>query len=514
MAGTLVYGATQPSPGETDVERLRRSLEEIAAGPATVRETHCSIVILAGDRAYKLKKPVRFGFVDQSTPAAREAACRREAALNADLAPGLVLGVRAVLPAGSAYTLGPAGARGAVDHVVEMRRYDEERTLASLVASGRGIDPDVARSIGRRLAAFHRGAPRIVPAPDYRSTVRRNLEELVPLARGLVPGRRLLGAMRFADAFLLEWEEVLRARAHLGLAVEGHADVRAEHVLVEDDRIRIVDRLEIDELRAIDVADELAFLLMDLERIGAADIGAAVSEGYAAAGGGVQPHELIAFFAAHRAHVRAKVALLRARQPEPDGGAIEEEARELLSLARRWEWRARGPMVLLVTGPPASGKSTVAAALAGASGLPVVRSDVVRHELWRHPSYDPESRAEVYRALGHRAGEHPAVIVDATFGEPAFHAAFASTLAPTAGPLLVIECIAEPAVRDAWVRERMLRGDDPSDADAVVARLLAERFEPVPRSACADRLALDATAAPEVVLDEVEGWLDARLAGG
>ena len=117
--------------------RLRRGLEAGAAGPVELRETHVSWVLLAGDRAYKLKKPVRFGFVDQSTPERRRAACEAELAVNRDLAPGVVLGVRPVVEGPAGLRVGDEGEGPAVDWVVVMRRFDERHTMASLLRDGR-----------------------------------------------------------------------------------------------------------------------------------------------------------------------------------------------------------------------------------------------------------------------------------------------------------------------------------------------------------------------------------------
>jgi hypothetical protein len=273
--------------------------------------------------------------------------------------------------------------------------------------------------------------------------------------------------------------------------------------------VRIVDRLDIDPLRDLDVADELAFLTMDLESRGGRGYVGAVLDGYAKAGGIVPPATLLGYFATARALVRAKVALL----PGAAGGV--QEARRLLALARTGSWRARGPMLLLLTGPPASGKSTLAAALAGRSGITVLASDAVRRTL-SDPGYDEAGRAAVYGELARRVDGTRAVVADATFGDPALQDAFFAALPPRSDrPVLVVECTAPTDVRMARANRRAREEPDAlSDADVGVARMLAERFVPVPAARTRGRLAVDTTAPLDVQLDAVEAWLDRLLGEG
>ncbi len=497
-----------------DVTALRRSLEA-SAGPVVVHETHCSVVFLVEDRAFKLRKPVDFDFVDFRSSGARARACEREVELNAALAPGVVLGVRAVVPhdSGGGYELVDADDPRAVDHVVEMRRFDEADTMRQR-AEHRTLTLDHASAIGARVAAFHRDAEVSRGGVDYRALVDRNFEALLPALDGLITLAERLALQRFAAAFLLEWSVVLTARAATGHVLDGHGDLRAEHVLLEPEGVLIVDRLEYDELRMLDVADELAFLLMDLAELPSGEaVGEAVLAGYQAAGGGAPPASLIAFFGAYRAQVRAKVALLRAAQPGVDARALRAQARRLLALSRRLGWRARGPLLLLVTGPPGSGKSTLATALGDSSGLPVLSSDLIRRQ---QPStvdsYTLAERAGVYRELARLADPLEAVIVDATFGEVDLQRAFTDTLSGGLGAVtLAIECRAPHEVR---ITRAQTRKDSASDAGSAVARVLGDRFLGITGLDEDARLAIDTEAPLAMQVDEVASWLDALLAGG
>jgi aminoglycoside phosphotransferase family enzyme/predicted kinase len=493
------HSSLPPAPARPVVEALAEALEADGEGPVERRETHLSTVLLTASRAYKLKRPVRFDFVDQRDPVARRRACEREAELNEELAPGLVLGVRGVLrdPEGRcALTAGNDPA--AIDWAVEMVRFDERRTLEARLRAGT-LAPDAPGAVGRRLAEFHRAAPPVPGAAGAASTVDENLTALLALLGETPDAAVARGLRRATRAFSRRWSGRLAGRAAAGLVVDGHGDLRAEHVLLDAAGIRFVDRLEIDELRVVDVADDLAFLLTDLERLDARPVAAAVLEGYRAAGGDRAPDELMAWFGVHRAAVRAKVALL---QDAPGAPA-------LLELARRLSWRARGPLVLLVTGPPASGKSTLARSLAAVSGLPLLSSDDLRKADGAPPvGYSDAERAAVYAELGRRAAAPPAVVVDATFGDRGLQDAFFGACPSRPDrPVLAIDCVTDPALRDARARERRSAGGDASDAGPAEASLLALRHERVGGRA-AGHLELGTSAPLAALAERVEAWLD------
>jgi aminoglycoside phosphotransferase family enzyme/predicted kinase len=491
--------------------------------PVSAVETHTARVFLAGDRAYKVKKPVTMDFLDFSTLERRHAVCREEVRVNEALAAGLESRLRALVPHRDGFALADADAPGAVEYVIEMRRFDDARTMAALVERG-ALDDEQVRAVGERLAGFHAGATVLAPSDfvgDERRACEDNMRELYAVCGDDdALARRVLGAERFAGAFLVARRAEIAARARAGHVRDGHGDLRAEHVLLEQP-LQIVDRLEFDErLRAIDVADDLAFLVMDLERLGAGDAARLLVRSYRDVGGDPGSDGLLAFYAHYRALVRAKVALLRAAQLEGDAGggarAAREEADGLLALAERFAWRARGRLVLAIGGPPASGKSTLAAALARRSGRPVLSSDALRKQLrGLEPSapapqddYAPQARAAVYRALGEQAAGSAGAIVDATFGDPELRAAFLDGLGDARGRLLAIECHAPASVRARRARERRPDGAHGSDADAAVAARLGASFsgwDELPEEAL---LTLRTGVAPERLVDQLADWID------
>ncbi|HET9738356.1 MAG TPA: AAA family ATPase [Solirubrobacteraceae bacterium] len=452
-----------------------------------LRETHISRVLLRGDRAYKLKKPLRLPFLDYGSLERRHELCREEVRLNRRLAPDVYRGVRALVPGPRGLVLRDEASAGAVEYVVEMRRYDESATLARRLDAGAAGETEV-RAVGRRLAAFHTGAE--LPADPERavSALEAMVAENFATLRSLGGDGEMLGAEQHAGAVLAGRRAELRRRAAGGLVRDGHGDLRAEHVVLERG-IEIVDCVEFDPaLREIDVGLDLAFLMMDLlrrdERLAAALVSA-----YREAGGDPGDDALVVFFAAQRALIRAKVALLRAGQVEGgDAARRRADAASLLDLGRRLGWRVRLGSAVVVCGLAASGKSTLAGALAERAGATLLSSDVVRKELLglaateRAPAsaYAPAMNQRTYGTLGRRARERTDggghVVVDATFRFGADRQAFIETLG--AVPLW-IECRAPAAVRARRAAARRERRDSVSDAGAAVAIAQESEWQPL-----------------------------------
>ena len=489
------------------------------------RETHSAWVFLADERAYKVKKPVRMAFLDFSTLERRRAVCHDEVHVNQALAASLNMRVRAVVPRAGSYVLADADAPDAVEYAIEMRRFDEGRTMAALVRRGELADDDV-RSVGRLLARFHASAPALTssdPVGDVRRACEHNTRELLALADEDT-ARRIIAADRFATAFLAAHRDMLVARATAGRIRDGHGDLRAEHVVLEQP-LAIVDRLEFDaRLRETDVADDIAFLVMDLERLGAGTYATLLVAAYRDAGGDPGSDALIAFYGAYRALVRAKVDLLRADQLDDPVAchAAREDAEALLGLAERLAWRTRGPLALAIGGPPACGKSTLAAELARRSGWSVLSTDVARKRgrgvdlATSAPpdEYTPAARAAVYRELGERAAAiacRDGVIVDATFGDPDLRGAFLEGFGNRAG-VYAVECLVPARVRERWARERNAQTARGSDASPAIAARLAQHHSGWSELAAAAVLTVRPAAGSDVI-DQIAAWLDTRPAG-
>ncbi|HXZ49460.1 MAG TPA: hypothetical protein VEG27_10590 [Usitatibacter sp.] len=314
-----------PRPAEPALARKVAFLlrpDSYADGTREVRalETHWSWVFLTDTHAYKLKKPVRHDESDLTTVSARAAHCRMEIALNRRLSEGVYLG---------AVPLGVDGAgrlrldKGGevVDWLVRMRRLPAERMLDRLVQSRRLRDGEL-RPLVMRLARFYRGCrPEAIGPAELRARlaarIAANTKELCAPEAELSPqlvesvGERQL-------AFVEEHGALLDRRVALGRIVEGHGDLRPEHVCLEATP-QIIDCLEFSrELRVVDVAEELGFLALECERLGAPRVKRELLESYAELAGDRPDPRLVDFYQSVHACVRAKLALWHLREPERD----------------------------------------------------------------------------------------------------------------------------------------------------------------------------------------------------
>ncbi len=307
-----------------------------------LRQTHASAVFLAGDDVYKLKKPVDFGFLDFSTLAKRGRMCRREVQLNRRLAANAYIGVERLLERDGRLHVGGDGKL--VDYLVHMRRLPDEANLATMIASGKATRQQM-EALAEVIAAFHivaERSPRIT-GPGKPGAIRRNVEEnfaQVERFAGKAIDRQSFEELRAASmVFLAENEALLRRRTGRGCICDGHGDLRAEHVYFEPDRVSVIDCIEFnDRYRYGDVALDVAFLVMDLERLGAPELARSFLGRYRS----LTPwdvDEVLDFYLSYRAFVRTKVALLRAEEAEVGErarAAALGEAREHLALALRF----------------------------------------------------------------------------------------------------------------------------------------------------------------------------------
>jgi aminoglycoside phosphotransferase family enzyme/predicted kinase len=451
--------------------------------------THCSMVFLAGDRAFKLKRAVRFSYLDYSTLALREKFCRAELALNRRTAPDLYLGVRALTrrPEGG---LAFDGDGPAVDWVLEMRRFDQATLFDRLADAGR-LTPGLLRALADSIAAFH-GAAEIVPERGGRAQIAATIAINNDNLRLAVPAldRRAIDALHAASlARLAAVADLLDARRTGGAVRRCHGDLHLRNICLFEDKPTLFDGIEFnDDFAAIDVLYDLAFLLMDLLHRGLDDGASLVLNRYLDWRGDSAGLTAMPLFLSARAAVRAHVlgALLRAESAAPDRSATTTTARSYLALAIDL-LRPHAPRLVAVGGLSGTGKSTLAQALAPAllpaPGARVIRSDVVRKRLagvapeTRLPpqSYSREAAHRVYAALQAETRTALAagycVIADATFLRPEERQAIAATARAAAVPFtgLWLE-----APGDVLMTRVAARETDASDADrAVLARQLA-----------------------------------------
>lgn len=486
-----------------------------------VVETHGSWVFLAGERAYKLRKPVVFPFLDYGSAERRRHMAEEELRLGRRLAPRIYVGMRPLVETDGSWALGAPDTAGS-EYAVEMRRFDPEQTLAALLERNEA-GPELIRTIAGRIAAFHREAAQPPPGrfgPEaVAATVSENFSTLLPYAP-VLGARRLAAAHRFATAFLHSHAGLIEQRAENGSVRDCHGDLRAEHVIVEAGGVEVFDPVEFDSaLREIDVSAELAFLVMDLFHAGARALAGVLVDEYESAGGDHGGRPLLFFYAAYRALVRAKVACLRAGglTPGVERSAALAEARGLLELASALAWRAREPLVLVICGAAATGKTRLAERVGEVSGLAHLSSDVVRKELAglepreRAPErvYSEEASLHTYRELGARVAERPdGAVVDATFRSLAHRQAFGESFG---GEAVFVECRAPAATVAAWAARRLREPGRVSDATPAIAAEQLSRFQPLDEVPPERHITLRTDREQVEVIDGLDAALDARM---
>ena len=408
----------------------------LAAGePVTRIDTHASHVFLAGDRVYKMKRALRYPYLDYGTPERRKWACEREVALNRRTAPSLYLGVAAVRrdPAGGLF-LDPEGTRAgeAVDWLVVMRRFDAGDLLDDRARKGL-LTPELMRRAAAAIAAFHRDAEM---APDgagseaMGAVIAENFEELRHQPELFDPRTVEDLEARSRDAFVATAGLIDRRRG-AGLVRQCHGDLHLRNICLVEGEPTLFDCIEFNDAFArIDVLYDLAFLLMDLIHREHTDLANVVVNEYAKDGRNLDSLALLPLFMATRATIRAKVAGSAVAVGGAAAAAGAAEIAAYLGLARGLLSPSRALMVA-IGGLPGTGKTTVARSIApslgGVAGALHWRSDVIRKqlaevdELTRLPpvTYTKEASDRVYGEMLRRAGEtlaagHP-VVLDATF---------------------------------------------------------------------------------------------------
>jgi len=491
-----------------ELPRLIEALTDPAAYPyavaaVEVRQTHISSVFLAGPYAYKVKKPVALGFLDFTTPEKRFHFCHEEVRLNHRLAPDVYLGVVPIVAS-------PAGVRiegdGAiVEWAVKMRRLPDEATLLERVRSGEA-DTNVVETVARRIAAFHREAEtneRIASFGRF-DAVARNLldifEQAMPRVGDTVSRSVFDRTRALTEECLARLRPLIDARAARGMPRDCHGDMHLDHVYCFPQEpppgdLVIIDCIEFNErFRFIDPVADMAFAVMDLTLNGRRDLARAFANSYFQAVGDEEGRALMPLYMAYRATVRGMVeSLLRGEGEVPDS---EREAARTRSLAH-WllaltelETPGRRPCLLLITGLPGSGKSTIARQLAQCSQFQVIRSDIVRKELAGVSTFEqspPEFRdvlysadltdltyAECLRRAQQLLAEGQRVLVDATFREEQQRKRFLNAAVLYGVPAAIVVCTVSPETVRRRLAERM---GDASDADWGVYLQVAANWE-------------------------------------
>lgn len=457
--------------------------------PRAVRlvQTHASLVFLAPPYVFKVKKPVNFGFLDFSTLAKRRHFCGREVALNRRLCPQVYLGVVPITRRGGRFVFGGDGE--VVEYAVQMRQLAERGFLLHRLRRGR-LGRAVLDRLVTVLKAFYEAQHPTAEVEEWGRVVRLKIstdenfrQTRSHVGRTLSPGA--FNAIRaFTNGFFQAHRELFTRRIRERWIRDCHGDLHLDHIHAGPKALHVYDCIEFnDRFRYVDVASDVAFLAMDLDFHHRPDLAAHFAERIARALKDRDLPRLLDFYKCYRAYVRGKVESLHSSAqtaPEAERREAAERARRYFQLALRYAVAGSGPLVLLVMGRIASGKSTLAAALGEELGWPVVSSDRVRKELAGCPShergdaaararlYSPAMTRRTYAALLAAAARHAAAgescVLDATFGSVELRRQAIRRLRRRGVRFVFVESLATAASQRRRLASRDLVSGEVSDA--------------------------------------------------
>ena len=487
---------------EQRLRQLQRSPEAFGHPTGTVEwiETHISWLLLAGDFVYKFKKPLKLDFLDFSTPALRRAACEEELRINRRTAPALYLGLVALTGTAHSLQLQPAEAAPAdAEPAVRMRRFAQEALLSHLLEQQRLL-PSHIDALAQQVAQFHAGASVataeqgwgtaqavVAPVQDCLAALQPLLAQWVP---DMGPALRRLAQWCAAQGTALG--PVFAQRLQSGRVRECHGDLHLANLVLIDGQPQLFDAIEFNPaLRWIDCVADIAFLAMDLEARGRADLAWRFLNAWLEHTGDYAGLQVLQYYRVYRALVRARVAGLRLAQVEGEVGgegvgdkraASLREVRRYLALALRFT-EPRTVELWLAHGFSGAGKSTQSQALIAERGVVRVRADVERKRLFglapqassaavRGGIYTAAASQRTHEALAQAArwalGAGHTVLVDATFLNPAMRQRFMALATQAQVPCRILSFEAPLAVLRERVRSRQLAGGDASEASVQV----------------------------------------------
>lgn len=495
-------------PRALSIEELRDLLADPTIYPhdpdhIEIEQTHISVVAVVPPRVYKFKKPLDLGFLDFSTLEKRRHYCQEEVRLNRRMCPEIYDGVVPLVETDGGYHVDPSEVSGEpVDYAVKMKYIDTSTTLEARVHRGDVSPMDVDR-VARELCAFYQettATPETAEA-GWVETLRVNIDENFEQTAehvGRIFSRPGYDALRYYfDRVLDQRASLFHRRRAGGFVIEGHGDLRLDHAHLTEDRVCIVDCIEFNErFRYLDVANDVAFLAMDLDVAGRPDLAERFVDQVVDGLGDPEMRDLLPFYKCYRAHVRTKVEAIRAGEeevPAPDRSHSQALAHRHSEWALRYAVADGKPLVVVVMGRAATGKSTQAEALAEALGWTHVASDRVRKRRagvplvgraeveTRERLYTSEMSDTTYRTLQTRAvergQEQKGTVLDATYSNPHRRAQLRSTLRAAGLPYVFVELTAS----DETLRDRLAGRSDAADtaSDARVDDfdLLNERYQ-------------------------------------
>ncbi|MFN5515669.1 MAG: AAA family ATPase [Cyanobacteriota bacterium] len=462
--------------------------------PIEVLQTHCSAVFLTGDYAYKVKKPVDFGFLDFSTLEKRKFYLEQELALNQPIAPDIYEAVVPIYQDGEENLWVNQPQETLVEYALRMRQFPQSCLFVNLFKAGQ-LTPELIRELGLTVAEFH--------AQTRTDTYIQSFGQVEKIQDAIMDNfkatEKYIGAAQtqsqyaetkaFDEAFLRQHRDRFQRRIEAGKIRECHGDLHLQNICYWQGKLQLFDRIEFNEpFRFVDVMYDVAFTVMDLDAKERRDLGTIFLNAYLEQTGDWEGVSLLPFYLSRQAYVRAKVTSFLLDDPQISPRE-KETALETAQNYYRQAWGYAQPQegeVILLSGLSGAGKSTVARYLAPQIGALHLRSDAIRKQLAGLPLtaqggadlYTPERTQQTYQYLQNwglaLACQGWRVILDAKYDRRVERQTILKFCQTHHLPLIFLHCQASLPTLTERLNQR--RGDI-SDATAALLRQQVENFE-------------------------------------
>lgn len=477
------------------------SLYDHPVDKVDVLETHISWVLLAGEFAYKIKKPVNLGFLDFSTLEKRHHYCLEELRLNQRLAEDIYLAVIPITGSATAPILN--GHPPIIEYAVKMHRFKDDRSVKKLLAN-KDISKNQFIDLARDIASFHKKAQVCANNDSYgnASTILLPIIENFKSLKGIIHNEGEQDRLKKIEQWSIEQHQNLTntiiERKHNGHIRECHGDMHLGNLFIEDNQIRMFDCLEFDaNLRWIDTINDLSFILMDLSANDHATIANHLLNEYLSYSGDYQGLTLLRFYLVYRAMVRCKIAAINYQLSIENSGEETPYKKEYQSYLCRAEQYTKTtiPALCITHGFSASGKSTVAKMIAEKLDAIHLRSDIERKRLFNLAPLD-KSKSPLSSGIYSADASHQTysqlhdlakyildigfnVIVDAAFLEKKYRKQFHDLAEKLNTPFIILDCHAPEDTLTKWINAREMKKDDPSEANLDILKNQLKNHQPL-----------------------------------
>ena len=485
-------------------------------------QTQMSFLFLTDRYVYKVKKSVNFGFLDYTTLEKRRFFCQQEVKLNRRLSPDVYLAVVTITDENGNFSIEGQGTP--TEYAVKMRRLPQERMM-NILLNRNQVSPEMLADVAKKIADFHRRAETGATINNFGGldTVIQNTDENSTQTEkyiGTTISQQKYDRLKsYTEAFIQKNTPLFHQRVNEGRIKDCHGDLHAAHICFTDG-IAIYDCIEFnDRFRYCDVTSEVAFLAMDLDHYGRADLSRAFITSYVAESRDTELLELLNFYKCYRAYVRGKVESFQLDDPyieDTEKSHLLESAGSYFDLADSYI-RSR-PVLVITTGFVGTGKTALAQALARRLGLVAISSDVTRKRLASIPLtehhfqefdtgiYSTEATRKTYDRMFDEAKsiltEGGSVILDASFIKSRERQTAKRLAEEADADFFIVECTLDEAIIRERLDKRMKEGSA-SDGRWEILEPQKKHFEPITEASPANHIKVNMASPPDKLAKEV-----------